>query len=432
MTYQETVSYLYAQLPAFQKMGKKAINPSLDNIKAFCEYLGEPQNKFKSIHVAGTNGKGSSCHMLASILQESGYKVGLYTSPHLKDFRERFLINGKLVEEGLIVSFVEKHNKFIKNLNPSFFEVTVALAFDIFAKEEVDFAIIETGLGGRLDSTNVINPIVSLITNIGFDHMDVLGNTLPEIAREKGGIIKPGIPVVISERDNETDQVFIKLAKERSSDITFAQDKYIIAGVIPDIDVTKYLVSNLITGEKSSYELDLQGTYQSNNLLGVLTVAIILTNHYAIYINTANIFNGLRKTVVNTGLKGRWQKLGSSPLIIADTGHNEHAFKLLNRHISKYNGSNCHFILGFASDKKLDGILGLLPSGGKYYFSTFDSSRSKTEEELKTTATHFNIIDVAFFRNVNIALAFAKQQATVDDFIFIGGSTYLVAELDNL
>ncbi|MFT5886521.1 MAG: dihydrofolate synthase/folylpolyglutamate synthase [Arcticibacterium sp.] len=432
MTYQETVSYLYAQLPAFQKIGKKAITPSLDNIKAFCRYLGEPQNKFKSIHVAGTNGKGSSCHMLASILQESGYKVGLYTSPHLKDFRERFRVNGKLVEEQLIVSFVEKHKEFIKNLNPSFFEVTVALAFDVFAKEEVDFAVIETGLGGRLDSTNVINPIVSLITNVGFDHMDVLGNTLPEIAREKGGIIKPCIPVVISERDNETDQVFIELAKERSSPITFAQDVYMITGAIPDTKSTKYLVDNKGTAGESFYELDLQGTYQSNNLLGVLSVARILRNHNAININTVNIFNGLKKTITNTDLKGRWQTLGFSPLIIADTGHNEHAFKLLDSHISKYSDSNCHLILGFASDKKLDGILGLLPSGGKYYFSTFDSPRSKTKEELKTIATNFNISDVAFFRNVNVALAFAKQQATKDDLIFIGGSTYLVAELDNL
>ncbi|MFT4734088.1 MAG: dihydrofolate synthase/folylpolyglutamate synthase [Algoriphagus sp.] len=432
MTYQETISYLYAQLPAYQKIGKKAMNPSLNNIKAFCDYLGEPQNKFKSIHVAGTNGKGSSCHMLASILQESGYKVGLYTSPHLKDFRERFRIDGKLVEEQLIVSFVEKHRAFIKNLKPSFFEVTVALAFDIFAKEEVDFAIIETGLGGRLDSTNVVNPIVSLITNIGFDHMDVLGNTLLEIAGEKGGIIKSHTPVIISERNNETDEVFIRLAAERSSPLTFAQDNYMILEVIPDLDTTKYLVSNLITGEQSSYDLDLQGTYQSNNLLGVLTIVSILSKKYANYINNTDIFNGLRKVSANTGLRGRWQKLGNTPLIIADTGHNEHAFKLLIQNISRFDGTHCHFILGFASDKKLDGIMGLLPRDGKYYFSTFDSPRSCTKFDLERIANIFNINEPEFFENVNIALDFAKQQATKDEFIFIGGSTYLVAELENL
>ena len=434
MTYPETVSYLYAQLPAFQKIGKEAMKPSLDNIKAICYHLGNPQDSFPSIHVAGTNGKGSSCHMLASVLQEAGYKVGLYTSPHLKDFRERFRINGKLVKEELVTAFVENHKNFIEELKPSFFEVTVALAFDIFAKEAVDFAIIETGLGGRLDSTNVIQPIVSLITNIGYDHMDVLGSTLPLIAAEKGGIIKKGVPVVISERNTETDEVFMDLARQNNSSITFAQDKYAILESKECSSSTTYVVNDLSDSltQTYTYNLDLKGNYQEYNLLGVLAILGILENINAISINKLDISNGVANVILNTGLRGRWQTLGLSPRIITDTGHNSHAFNVLKDQISQYNDERCHFILGFASDKDMSRVLEFLPKASKYYFCTFNSPRSQTGETLKRNAINFNINEAEFFHDVNIALESVKKHAKKEDFIFIGGSTYLVAELENL
>ncbi|AWV96868.1 bifunctional folylpolyglutamate synthase/dihydrofolate synthase [Arcticibacterium luteifluviistationis] len=432
MNYQETVQYLYAQLPAFQNEGKKAIKPTLANITAFCSYLGNPQESFKSIHVAGTNGKGSSSHMLASIFQEAGYKTGLYTSPHLKDFRERFRINGDLLSQQSVIDFVQNHQEYISNLKPSFFEVTVAMAFDFFSKENVDIAIIETGLGGRFDSTNIIKPLLSLITNIGFDHTDVLGNTLEKIAFEKAGIIKDGVPVVISERQPETSPVFKELALARNSELCFAQDLYYVHRIENTETTTKYLVEDLANSKRDDFELDLRGSYQKNNLIGLLASIQIIKENNAFYISIENIKEGLRNVVSNTGLKGRWQKLSENPLTICDTGHNGHAFTYLKEYLSSLIPSKVHFILGFAADKNLDSTLGLLPKEANYYFSTFNSPRSKKKNELIKIANYFNIAYALYFADVNEAIRIATEKAKPGDFIYIGGSTYLVAEIENL
>lgn len=432
MNYQETVQYLYAQLPAFQNAGSKALKPSLANITSLCSYLGDPQENFKTIHVAGTNGKGSSSHMLASIFQEAGYKTGLYTSPHLKDFRERFKINGVMLSEKSVIDFVSTHQDYIAHLKPSFFEVTVAMAFDFFSKEKVEIAIIETGLGGRLDSTNIITPILSLITNIGLDHTDVLGNTLEKIAFEKAGIIKHGVPVVISEKQEETTPVFLDVALNRNSELTFAEELYQVYREKPKEALTKYLVGHSKFLTRVEYKLDLRGSYQKSNLLGVLASINIINKRNAFKISNNAIYTGLSKVISNTGLKGRWQKLSETPLTICDTGHNGHAFELLRTHIAVYKPSNIHFVLGFASDKDLKSTLGLLPKDANYYLSCFDSPRSKTKEELVYIANILNISKRSFFSNVNDAYRVARSHAKPEDFIYIGGSTYLVAEIENL
>lgn len=432
MTYQEIVSFLYAQLPAFQNLGKKALNPTLKNIENLCQYLGNPQLKFKSIHVAGTNGKGSTSHMLASILQESGYKTGLYTSPHLKDFRERFRINGLMVEEEFIIDFVTKHKSYIQEIKPSFFEVTVAMAFELFAERKVDFAVIETGLGGRLDSTNIIHPILSVITNIGLDHTDILGDTLEKIAFEKAGIIKENTPIIISENQNETFPIFTEVANSRKAPILFSEEYYKVLSITADERLTRYIVEDLRDSFTNEFALDLKGYYQKSNLIGVLTAANTLNEMGVNEINNISIKLGLSKVIKNTGLKGRWQVLNKQPLMVCDTGHNGHAFKALISQISTYNKSKCHFILGFAKDKELEESLGLLPNDSSFYFCTFDSTRSRTEKELIECAINFNIVDYKVFNNVNIAISTALERADKNDFIYIGGSTYLVAEIQNL
>jgi dihydrofolate synthase / folylpolyglutamate synthase len=432
MTYQEIVSYLYAQLPAFQHSGKKALKPSLSNIKSFCEYLGNPHLKFKSIHVAGTNGKGSSSHMLASILQEAGYKTGLYTSPHLKDFRERFRINGEMASESFVIDFVEKHKNFIEDLKPSFFEVTVGMAFQLFAENKVDFAIIETGLGGRLDSTNIITPILSLITNIGLDHTDILGDTIEKIASEKAGIIKEGIPVVISESQNETKQVFEEIAILKNAPIFFAQEHFKVVEIQQLLSQTNYLVDSLLNKNSNSYRLDLIGQYQIKNLIGVLKAIEVLSIQYAIFINNTTIQDGLANVKKNTGLKGRWQVLQKSPLMVCDTGHNAHAFSTLIEQINSYSLNNSHFVLGFAQDKDLEQTLGILPKEASYYFAPFNSFRARNRKELETCANNFNISNYSIYSDVNEAIKAALEKADKKDFIFIGGSTYLVAEIENL
>jgi dihydrofolate synthase/folylpolyglutamate synthase len=432
MTYQEIVSFLYAQLPAFQNLGKKAIKPTLKNIEKLCQYLGNPQLKFKSIHVAGTNGKGSTSHMLASILQESGYKTGLYTSPHLKDFRERFRIDGLMVEEEFIIDFVIKHKSFIVEIKPSFFEVTVAMAFQLFAERKVDFAVIETGLGGRLDSTNIINPILSIITNIGLDHTDVLGDTLEKIAFEKAGIIKENTPIIISENQKETFPVFTEVAKSKNAPLIFSEDSFKVVSFSERGTLTRFIVEDLKNKLVEKYDLDLKGYYQKYNLLGVFTAAEALLAMNVNKINKKSIQLGMAKVMQNTGLKGRWQILHKEPLMVCDTGHNSHAFNVLLAQIAVYKEAKCHFILGFAKDKKLEESLGLLPNNQSFYFCTFDSIRSRTQKELISCAINFNITNYGVFDNVNIAISSALGKADKNDFIYIGGSTYLVAEIENL
>lgn len=431
MTYLETIEYLYSQLPVFQKIGKKALKPKLTNISELLEALGNPQNDFKSIHIAGTNGKGSSSHFLASILIESGHKVGLYTSPHLKDFRERFRINGQMVEESFVVDFVENHLELIKKINPSFFELSVALAFKLFSHEKVDIAVIEVGLGGRYDSTNIIsNVALSLITNIGYDHMDILGDTLPKIAYEKAGIMKPLTPIVISEYHPETYPIFQNEAKLKESVLISAFEDYEILEEDSDLEFLKLRILDKSAQEVHVIQSGLVGEYQKQNIVGVIAAVRMLIK-LGFRISLENLAEGIKNVVKNTQLQGRWQILNKTPLIICDTGHNEHALKVTIKKLIDFKKAKIHFVLGFVKDKDLEKVLSLFPSDALYYFTTFDSFRALSPSELQTEALKYGL-DSSIYSNVNEALNHVKTIAKPKDIIFVGGSTYLVAELNNL
>jgi dihydrofolate synthase / folylpolyglutamate synthase len=424
MTYQETLDYLYQNLPMFQRVGAIAYKKDLTNTLALCEVLGNPHLKFKSIHIAGTNGKGSSSHMLASILQSAGYKTGLYTSPHLKEFTERIRINGIEVSKEFVVDFVARIKPAIEIIKPSFFEITVVMAFDYFAQQQVDIAVIEVGLGGRLDSTNVITPIVSLITNISWDHADILGDTLEKIAFEKAGIIKKHVPVVLSEYQHELKPVFTEQAlKQRCRLITATSYCTVQRTAAGEYDVTHYPRSY-------SVKLDLMGGYQSKNLQGVLvTVEVLNENGFAISVN--QIKDGLSKVATQTGLKGRWQTIGTNPLIICDTGHNEGGIQEILNQINEMQFNQLHIVLGMVKDKDISKILSLLPKYAKYYFCNAKIPRAMLAVELKQRAEAADLQGIAI-ADVNEAIAEAKRNSNQDDFIFVGGSTFVVAEIENL
>lgn len=431
MTYQETIDYLYNLLPVFHRIGAKAFKADLSNTLKLCEYLGNPQKKLKSIHIAGTNGKGSTSHFMASILQSAGYKTGLYTSPHLKDFTERFRINGQSIDKANIVTFIEDHNSFIEELKPSFFELSVAIAFDYFAKEMVDVAVIEVGLGGRLDSTNVINPLLSIITNIGFDHTDILGDTLPKIAFEKAGIIKPQTPVVISEYHSETSEVFKDVATKQGAEIYFAEDFYKIEEIENDSLALNFKVldckRNIIFSNLTS---ELIGKYQKKNLVGVLKGVDIL-NELGFKIDLDAVKFGISNVSKLTGLKGRFQILGTQPLIVCDTGHNSHGiFEVLN-HLENLKFDRKIFILGFVKDKDIQGILNLFPKNATFIFCQANSPRSELPENLIKIARSIDIKGYSIL-NVNDAIQKAKEIANEKDLIFIGGSTFVVSEINDL
>ena len=408
MNYQQVLDYLYHSLPMFQRVGAAAFKKDLSNTLALCRGLGHPERKIKSIHVAGTNGKGSSSHMLASVLQESGFKVGLYTSPHLKSFTERIKINGKEVSEDFVTDFVNANQELLESVKPSFFETTVAMAFQCFAEEQVDIAVIEVGLGGRLDSTNVIIPEVSLITNIGFDHMDFLGNTLPEIASEKAGIIKQGVPVVISEKHPETFLVFERIAKEKNSSLVFAED--FVNEAIPNTD--------------------LKGKYQDKNLRGVL-VTIDVLNKNGWTIPAKAIKEGLANVQRNTGLKGRWQILKDEPLTICDTGHNKEAFEYLMEQVTSLKHNKLYMVLGFMKDKDMVPLLDMLPKHAELTFCIPKVPRALQLEDLKVRTKSIPQTK-SYTPDVNEAIESVQQKAQTDDVIFIGGSTFVVAEIQNI
>ncbi|MEB3016939.1 folylpolyglutamate synthase/dihydrofolate synthase family protein [Capnocytophaga ochracea] len=403
MNYQETLSWMFNRLPMFQTQGKTALNNKLDNILVFTSVLGNPQTKFKSLHIAGTNGKGSSSSMLASILQEAGYKVGLYTSPHLKDFRERIKINGKEIPEDYVVSFIAKNKPFLEEYHLSFFEMTVGMAFSYFENEKVDIAVIEVGLGGRFDSTNIIIPEVSLITNISKDHTDILGDTLPKIAFEKAGIIKENVPVVISEYQEETAPVFTAKAKEMNAPIIFAN----------------HIETSLTT--------DLQGAYQEKNIKGVIAVTELLI-HQGWDITPENIAQGLLHVVHNTNLKGRWQTLGSYPTIVCDTGHNVGGLTYVMEQLKKQTYTHLHIVVGFVKEKDVNSVLELFPKEATYYFCSPAIARGLNVDTLKEIATAKGLQGDAY-SSVSEALNAAKAQALPTDFIFVGGSTFVVAEV---
>ena len=403
MTYKETTDWMFAQLPMFQMQGASAYKKDLTNTHLLVEHLQHPEIKFKSIHVAGTNGKGSTSSMIASILQEAGYKVGLYTSPHLKDFRERIRINGKMISEDFVVDFILENKSFFEANQLSFFEMTVGLAFDYFAKEQVDVAVIEVGMGGRLDSTNVITPLVSVITNIGFDHMQFLGDTLPKIAAEKAGITKSNIPVVIGEYTEETKSVFFDKAIMEDAHIYFAQDN-------PKVD----------------YECTLLGDYQVQNKKTVLQAIKLLQSHFNI--NEKHIITGFKNVIQNTGLLGRWQILSRSPFTVCDTAHNSHGLKIVLNQIKKHSFENLHIVLGVVNDKDLDSILPLFPKNAKYYFCKPNVPRGLDAKILKHKASDFRLFGKVF-NSVSEAYDEAVKTATKSDFIYIGGSTFVVAEI---
>ncbi|MGM9511294.1 bifunctional folylpolyglutamate synthase/dihydrofolate synthase [Larkinella sp. GY13] len=428
MTYSEAIDYLYAQLPVFHRIGAKALKPGLDNILKLCEYLGNPQEKFRTIHVGGTNGKGSSSHLLAAVLQSAGYKTGLYTSPHLKSFTERIRIDGFPMPDAEVADFVETHKAFIEDLKPSFFEVTVGMAFDYFARQNVDLAVVEVGLGGRLDSTNIITPLVSLITNIGWDHSDILGETLQKIASEKAGIIKPGIPVVISERDPETQAVFADRAKACQSPLVFASDVYAVTdfgvrekGRLLSVTDQKGFIAGLTVG--------LLGTYQLKNTAGVLATLDVLQNEFEL--SQSSVQNGFAKVVELTGLKGRWQVLQQNPTVICDTAHNEPGILNVLESLQTVSYQQLHLVVGFVRDKDLSKVIRLFPKGARYYFCQPHIPRALDVEFL---AEAFRAEGFAgdVFPDVNQALEAAKSCAQPADCILVTGSTYVVAELNQL
>lgn len=425
MTYQETIDYLYAQLPMFTRVGASAFKANLDNTIELCTLLDNPQNKFKSIHIAGTNGKGSTSHMLAAILQTAGYKTGLYTSPHLKDFRERIRVNGQMISQQAVIDFVADHQHDFERIQPSFFEMTVALAFDYFAKEQVDVAVIETGLGGRLDSTNIISPLLSVITNIGWDHMNLLGDTLPQIAGEKAGIIKPDIPVIIGERQNEVADVFINKATAQHAPIFFASDIYETEVKGGDDNLREVELTS--TDETQTITLDLTGTYQLKNIKTVMAAVNQLRSD-GFNITDEHIETALRQVKSLTGLHGRWETLSTSPLTICDTGHNPDGIAEVLKNIANIKYQQLHFIIGMVNDKDGAKVLSMLPKDAIYYFCKPDMPRGLEAETLQQKAAGFDLIgDV--YPSVKMALKAARSAAGTGDLIFVGGSTFVVAEI---
>lgn len=436
MSYQDTIDYLYSRLPLFSRIGPAAIKADLHNTVAICDFLGNPQNKFKTIHVAGTNGKGSTSHMLASILQEAGYKTGLYTSPHLYDFRERIKVNGIMCSETFVTSFTNKMKPLIEKVAPSFFEITVGMAFEYFAQENVDIAIIETGLGGRLDSTNVINPILSIITNIGMDHMALLGNTLPEIASEKAGIIKAATPIVISEVIPETKNIFEQKASSLDAPIYFAQDFIQFKSFQNNWQTSLFefnqplihLLDAPLFPKSFTVECDLPGKYQYKNLKGVLVAMQILTT-MGWQLSASKILKGLMHVRKNTGLMGRWECIQTNPRIILDVAHNEHGIKALLEQLESIHYAQLHIVTGMVKDKDVNAVLNLLPKKAKYYFTQSHIPRALPVSELASKGNTFNLSG-SQFENVNIALQAANENATSNDLILVIGSVFLVAEVD--
>jgi len=428
MNYKQTLDFLFSQLPAYHRIGKAAYKSDLGNTILLDNYFNKPHLKYRTIHVAGTNGKGSVSHMIASVLQEAGYKTGLYTSPHLKDFRERIKVDGEMISESDVVTFVTKHKKIIESVKPSFFEMTVAMAFNYFAECNVDVSVIEVGLGGRLDSTNIINPVLSVITNIGHDHMDMLGDTLEKIAAEKSGIIKKNIPVLVSETQPETESVFIKKAKECNSTILFA-DKIFSCYLKQNENVSnerRYLMTELSTNHKFEGKILLGGDYQSKNLQAVFTSFNLLKNIFEV--SEENITEGIRNVVIKTGLQGRWQILSMAPLTICDTGHNKEGLEYVLNQIQSIPKSALHIILGFVNDKDLGSVLPLFPADAFYYFTKAAVPRALNEANLKSEAAKYGLIGQCF-SDVATALYCARNNAKLSDLIFIGGSTFVVAEV---
>lgn len=431
MNYKQTLAYLYSQLPMFHRIGPAAYKANLDNTLALSEYLGRPETKFRSIHIAGTNGKGSVANMLASVLQQQGFTTGLATSPHLKDFRERIRVNGHMMPKSEVADFVKRHRHFFEKLSPSFFEITIALTFDFFARKKVDIAVAETGLGGRLDSTNILMPEVSVITNIGMDHMNLLGDTLEKIAREKAGIIKHGTPVVIGKHQPEIHHVFEEVANEKNAPLFLAKDFFELASAETREDsggLFQVLVFNTPSGEKKSVQTDLLGAYQQENIATVLAAIEILNGQGDFQVDEATVQQGLKNVQGNTGFKGRWHQLGKRPRIICDTGHNADGIKMVLKQLGDLSYDKLRIVLGMVDDKDVSGVLSLFPAGATYYFCKPDVPRGLDPEKLAGMARPLGLKG-RVFPSVKQALQAAKSQSLANDLIFVGGSTFVVAEV---
>lgn len=424
MTYQETLKYLFEQLPMYQRTGKAAYKANLTNTLALDKYFGHPHRKFRTIHVAGTNGKGSVSHMLASVLQSAGYRTGLYTSPHLLDFRERIKINGKMISEEDVVFFVQQHKELLERVQPSFFEMTVAMAFDYFSHKGVDVAIVEVGMGGRLDSTNIITPDLSVITNIGLDHTLFLGNTLEAIAGEKAGIIKSGVPVVLGRFQEETVSVFRNKAEKERAPLFFASDMVRVKGVVEREDCQEVDVEAKIGG--GVYCLPLMGRYQQENLVTVVASLNLLSRAWY-ELSEKAVFSGIQDVLKNTGLMGRWQKISDNPLMVCDTGHNADGIGRVMEQLKSTEKENLHIVWGMVNDKDLESVLRLLPENARYYFTKACIPRALDPELLAGAAGQLGL-QGQVYENVKTAVEAAKKNASDNDLIFIGGSTFVVAE----
>ncbi|MDB5115378.1 MAG: fgs [Mucilaginibacter sp.] len=431
MNYQQTLDYLYAQLPIFTRVGISAFKADLTNTIELCKRLDDPQNKFKSVHIAGTNGKGSTSHMLAAILQVAGYKTGLYTSPHLKDFRERIRINGEMISEQAVIDFVALHQQDFEDIQPSFFEMTVGLAFDIFAREKVDIAVVEVGLGGRLDSTNIITPLLSVITNIGWDHMNILGDTLQLIAGEKAGIIKPNIPVIIGEKQEETTDIFMHKARQQNAPISFASELFEVKTEKQKQNIDDYQdleITPLTTHHSPlTTHLDLTGSYQLKNIKTVLA-AVDELRLQGFVITDEHIKTALGQVKKLTGLHGRWEVLSKNPLTICDTGHNPEGIQEVLKNIEAVSYKQLHMVIGMVNDKDSSKVLSMLPKNAIYYFAKPDIPRGLEAESLKQKAETFGLHGDAYL-SVKAALSAAQKNAKTNDLIFVGGSTFVVAEV---
>ena len=423
MNYQETLNYLYNSTPVFEHVGAVAYKEGLQNTLALDKHFNHPHTNFKTIHIAGTNGKGSCSHSLASILQEAGYKVGLYTSPHLVDFRERIRVNGQCISKERVVKFVEDERKFFEPLHPSFFELTTALAFKYFDEQKVDIAIIEVGLGGRLDCTNIISPILSIITNISFDHTQFLGDTLAKIAAEKAGIIKKGVPVIIGEANEATSPVFQSKANEVNSDIVFAEDNAIVTSSSPMADGGRryYLLNN------STLVGELSGDYQERNMNTILCACNILKQMNIIK-NDDVIAKGLTSICKNTGLLGRWQTIQNNPTVVCDTGHNVGGWNYLAPQIKRQQCNQLRIVFGMVDDKDINSVMYLLPKNAIYYWTQAESKRAIKAERVAEIAIKHDLRG-EIFDNVEVAYTKALQDSNKDDFVFVGGSSYIVADL---
>lgn len=428
MTYNETINYLYAQLPMFSRIGVAAYKENLDNTLKLCAAIDNPEAKFKSIHVAGTNGKGSCSHMLAAILQTAGYKVGLYTSPHLKDFRERIKINGELCSQQFVIDFTESIKPQIEEIQPSFFEVTVAMAFKYFADAKVDIAIIETGLGGRLDSTNIITPVLSVITNIGYDHVNILGNTLQQIATEKAGIIKQNIPVIIGEALPETKNIFIDKAAEAQSHIVFAQDQYYVSEFDHSNNLLQLTVVNNSNDEHDNYALDLTAIYQTKNIITVIAATQQLKKQ-GYKIDEHILKTALQHVKKLTGLHGRWEVINAHPKMVLDVAHNVDGVTQLSQQLEYETYDKLHIIIGMVKDKDISKVLALLPKTAAYYFTNANIERALPAAELADKAMSTGLSGHVY-NNVNDAISEAKTHAKPEDLILICGSFFIIAEVN--